>query len=120
MAAVMADPKAAARPIDLPGCGIDGGWGRLVYNDVVEDQIVRGIELGQPMPVRAAVRGFIDPAAGSAEVEMVRMAGNRCKGSRIPTVRPDHSPGGLGRQTDRGNSEHEKGDHARETGAPIA
>jgi len=46
-----------------------------VHDDMVQNQVVRAIDFRKPVPGRALIRRFINPAIRCSKVEMVRIGG---------------------------------------------
>ncbi len=94
-AAVEAGPEAAIGMVDDPGGGVDAGGVARIHDDVIDDEIVGCGEAREAMPGRTAVRGLVDPGVDRAEIEVLRLAGNRGKGAGVAAIGTDRGPGGL-------------------------
>ena len=99
-AAVVADPQSAVVGI-LPRADINRRRVGGVHDNAVEHKPVVVAQLCQPMPVRAFIRGFVEPAVGRAQQQMLRLPRKRRKSARIPARRAHNSPRALRRKAHR-------------------
>ena len=59
---------------------------RRIDNDMIDHQVIGGLELREAMPARAAIRRFVDPTVCRAKKEVRGIAGNGSKRSCISAL----------------------------------
>src|SRR5215472_8683234 len=60
LSAVMADPKAAVRVIELPCRGVDGGAVGLIHENVIDNQVIRVVEVSELPPGSSFIQRLVD------------------------------------------------------------
>lgn len=98
MAPVVAHPQAAVIAVRPPGGDVDGGRMGFIHDDMVENEAVGRADAGKTAPVRAGVRGFVNPTIGGAQVKVVGVSGDLGKGAPVTPVGANRAPWGLRRQ----------------------
>ena len=108
MARIVTDPQAAVVGV-LPRAHVQRGGVGGIDDDVVDDEAVAAVELGQAMPGCAFVEGFVEPTVGGAEIKMMGLAGHGGKGARIASVGADDCERGLRMQSRKAEQAQKKG-----------